>query len=173
MSHSHFSGLAKRWVDDRGGTLIILLSFYCVGLVLFFLLPFDFALSASELHERMQSVPHLLLALPGGGRPVAIRAAIILIDMVAMVPLGMLLSAANPWRSLRWVVIAGATIINAEVIFVTIFILSSAPLLISIVNRTAGVAIGGWLMKRAVAGQDMTRWQWRNTSRAVPAATAV
>jgi VanZ like family len=170
ISHGHFSGFAKRWFGDRGGALIILLSFYCMALVLFLLLPFDFALGASELHARMQAVPHLLIALPGGSRSIAIRVAVIVFDTVAMVPLGMLLYATNSWRSLRWVVFVGS-IINAGLIFVMVFILSAAPLLISIVYRTAGVAMGGWLMKQ-IGAQDMTRWR-RRLSHAVPAAAGV
>ena len=98
------------------------------------------------------------------------RVAIIVIDTAAMVPFGMLLYATNPWRSLVWVVIAGS-IINAGLVFIAIFILSATPLLFSIVYRTAGVALGAWLMKQ-VAAQDMMRWRGR-MAQAVPAATAV
>ena len=145
--------------------LMAALGVYAALLLYFLLLPFDVALSRSDLHERLAELPHLLWALPGAGRGTAVRAALVLAATAAMAPVGMLLALAWPRRSLRWIGLIGL-VAMLGVTALTLPILSATPMLAAIVYRSAGVLAGAALLRGVrPAGLERARWL---LARAVP-----
>jgi hypothetical protein len=79
------------WQGLRGGgrtSLMIACGIYAAALLLFFLFPFDFALSAEDFRERAAVPPHVLLSWPGEGLPTTLRVLLVMADAAATIPLG-------------------------------------------------------------------------------------
>ena len=126
-------------------TLTIVLLVYTGLLLLFYLFPFDFILSAADFRTRLLTLPQSLLAWPGEGRPFSLRVILLLSDIAATAPLGVLLTIQTPRPSLLRIAFFGLAIM-VSVGSASTLVLSSAPSLISIFYRTLGVAAGaiGW-----------------------------
>ena len=137
--------------------LMIACGIYSVILVLFFLFPFDFVLSAEDLRERAAVLPQLLFSWPGEGRSTALRIVVVLADTAAVVPLGVLLALGSRWISLFRIASAGF-LIMAAVTLLTMLVLSAAPSLIAVLYRTAGIVVGAALLTR-FEGTDPAWWR--------------
>jgi glycopeptide antibiotics resistance protein len=143
-------------VSGRGRhSLMTVFGIYSVILILFFLFPFDFVLSAEDLRERAALLPQLLLSWPGEGRSTTLLVGVVLADTAATVPLGVLLALRSRRNSLFRIAVAGF-LIMAAVTLLTMFMLSAAPSLIAILYRTAGI-VGGASLAMWLEGKDPTR----------------
>jgi hypothetical protein len=80
--------------------LMIACGIYAAALLLFFLFPFDFALSAEDFRERAAVLPHMVLSWPGEGLPITRRVLVVMADAAATIPLGVLLALRSRRRSL-------------------------------------------------------------------------
>ncbi|HVZ08536.1 VanZ family protein [Rhodopila sp.] len=146
---------------DPVAALVTLLRLYLIALVVFVLMPLDFALQPADLAAQIARLPETLTAVPGAGRPVAIRVLVIVASVSAFVPVGMLLAftkVAGRYRVGRGTVAAvtrGFCLAVALFILSTL-VLSASPAAIAILYRTLGIAIGAaglsWLVR-----QDLLR----------------
>jgi VanZ family protein len=89
-SHGRLSALLRNLGGSGRQRLTIACTIYAIGLVFYYLFPFDIPLNREELHERAALVPQLLLALPGAGLPAALRLVIVVAATAVTVPLGVL-----------------------------------------------------------------------------------
>ncbi|HEX4368006.1 MAG TPA: VanZ family protein, partial [Rhodopila sp.] len=112
-------------------TLVLALRLYAAALVIFLLMPLDFALNAADLQTCIGRLPGAVLALPGGGRPLLIRVTLIVAASAAFIPVGVLLTLVRKgvFRASRGVL--GATLIGllgtSAIFAVTMLVISSAP----------------------------------------------
>jgi VanZ family protein len=164
VSYGRLSAMMRNL--DRSGRqrLTIACTIYAVGLVFYFLFPFDIALSGEELRERAALLPQLLLSLPGAGLPAALRVVIVAAATAVTVPLGVLWALGGN-RSLLNIAVAGFVMMSAITVL-SLFVLSATPSVLTIVYRTAGIVIGG-AAARWLEGQDPGQWRDR-LARAVP-----
>jgi VanZ family protein len=146
----------------RGGPdyLIVILQLYTAGLVLFLLMPLDFALSATDLQARLGRLPEVVTAMTGEGRPPLIRAVLILAGTLALVPVGMLLTVTRHRRAVIGRSTAAAAgrgfLLMLAVFALSTLLISGSPTLLSLAYRTLGIAIGAWLM-RWLSRADLAR----------------
>ncbi|HXT79196.1 MAG TPA: VanZ family protein [Acetobacteraceae bacterium] len=164
--------LIVRGVSLRGGLdgLVALLQAYTVALLVFMLMPLDFALSPHDLMACLDRLPDAITTVSGADRPPLVRAVLLLAGTLALVPVGMLLTVR---RERRYVVarsVAAATgigfLMMAAVLALTVLLISGTPSLASLIYRTIGIAFGAALMRWLVQ-QDMGRLR-RGLSAAVP-----
>jgi VanZ family protein len=154
---THRSHHRLNWTsrDFAGRALSLALRIYAVALLVYFLFPFDFVLSVGDFKDRLAELPAFLFSWPGEGRPRGIRAALILVNIVETIPLGMLLATQRSKSTLAGIATVGLILMSA-VFIATALIISATPNLVSIVLRTTGIMIGA-----AVAIQvrhvDLTR----------------
>jgi VanZ family protein len=130
------------WLRDMrraGNGLAIVLGVYSVLLTAYFLMPFDLALSPSDLQTRLFELPFSIV--PGAGHSPAYRAILVLVDVAATVPVGMFLAVTGRELSFRALLVVGIGLI-VPVTILTLFILSATPFALSLVSRTLGVALG-------------------------------
>ncbi|MFL5258084.1 MAG: VanZ family protein [Rhodopila sp.] len=80
---------------DPVRALVIALRLYFFALAIFLLMPLDFALNLHDLDLQVMRLPDALTALPGEGRPMAVRVLLLEFSVAAFVPVGMLLSFVN------------------------------------------------------------------------------
>ena len=155
-----------REVSRRGSrALLIACAIYTIALLLFFLFPFDFALSAEDFRERVAALPHMLLSWTGEGLSAPLRVLFVLADTAATVPLGMMLALMSRRRSLFRIGVAGFLIMSV-VTMLTMLVLSAIPSLMALFYRTVGIVIGA-AMLMWFEGQDPVRWR-RRLARLVP-----
>jgi VanZ family protein len=149
--------------------LVMALWLYFGALVVFLLMPLDVALNADDLWAQVQRLPDAFLALPGEGRPPAIRVILITVSAAAFIPVGMLLvlvesETRRGRRGLTAEILTGLAL-NAAIFAVSTLVMGASPRLASILYRTAGVAVGAemlhWLQR-----QDIL-WIRRKLSRVV------
>jgi VanZ family protein len=144
-------------------SLAALLRLYTAGLLLFMLLPLDFALSGQDIAAQLDRLGEVLTNLPGADRPPLVQAALLLAGTVALVPVGMALALgggdgharrgrpAAPGvgielrRSVARATFLGFLMMLA-VLGLTTMLMSGAPSLVTLVYRTAGIAAGAALM---------------------------
>lgn len=169
-SRGRLETTVQRFFEDGARVLTVILAAYSAALLLYALVPFDFAVSGEDFGARMSALPGILFSLPGQGRAFPIRVVLIVAATLSAVPLGMLLKAQRPTWSVRRVAIAGFFILFS-VFFLGLFILSANPQIFSLIYRTGGIVLGAHFM-RQLAGRDMVGWQWR-LSRLVPGAALV
>jgi VanZ family protein len=122
------------------------LTAYALAYFAYQLLPLDFTLSYSDLHDRLLEVPHILFSWPAPDRPRLIRMILIVADMLAAVPLG-LLAGSRIWRASIIFLGIGSLIVMTAILVVKIFLISGTPYLVSIFYRTAAVMAGVWLIR--------------------------
>ena len=145
---------------DPVAALVILLRLYLLALILFLLMPLDFALNPADLLVQFQRLPDTLHVLPGEGRPLAVRLVVMAFSAAAFVPVGMLLSFVNqdgyrPRRSLP--AIAGLGLLLTGGLFaVTALVISATPVLPAILYRAFGIVLGAVLLRQVVR-QDPER----------------
>jgi VanZ family protein len=139
--------------------LMIVCGIYTAALFLFFLFPFDFALSTEDFRERAAELPHMLLSWPGEGRSTTLRVVAVLVDTAATIPLGLLLALKSPRRSLLRIAVAGFAMMSLVTVL-TMLVLSAAPSLTAVFYRTVGIVIGAAMLMWFEA-QDPTRWHYR------------
>ena len=140
--------------------LLIILWIYAVGLLLFVLFPFNFAVDAQELQSCFAELPRLLLSWPGTGRSVALRLILVPADLLATVPIGMLAAIASGRRSLAWIMTMGL-LVATTVAAVSIFVLSTSPSVASIGVRTLGIVVGANLINAVGRLPDLEAWPQR------------
>lgn len=130
--------------------LVIALWLYFGALVIFLLMPLDFALNADDLWAQAQRLPDALLALPGEGRPPAIRIILTAVSAAAFIPVGMLLvllrsGTRRGSRNLTAEILNGL-MLNAAIFAVSTLVMGASPRLASVLYRTAGVAVGAAIL---------------------------
>ena len=84
-------GLPMRQRDPVAG-LVLALRLYLGALLVFLLMPLDFALDAADLQAQIARLPETIMTLPGEGRPLIIQVAALAAASLAFVPVGMLLA---------------------------------------------------------------------------------
>ena len=142
-----------------GGTAIanlrVMLMVYTVALLLFMLMPLDFALDAADLAVVLDRLPSVLTNVTGDGRPIAVRAALIAGGTLALVPVGMLLTIIRDRGRLfvgRGTAAAMGIgfVLMAAVLALNCMVLSGAPSLVAVFYRTIGIGIGAALLRAVV-----------------------
>jgi glycopeptide antibiotics resistance protein len=155
-----------RDISRRGRrALLIACAIYTVALLVFFLFPFDFVLSAEDFRERVAALPHMLLSWTGEGLSTPLRVLIVLAGTAATVPLGVMLALMSRRRSLFRITVAGFVMI-CVVTVLTMFVLTATPSLMAVFYRTVGIVIGA-AMLMWFEGQDPVRWR-NQLTRLVP-----
>ncbi len=157
LLHGRLSALERDLAAGGRRALIGLCGLYALMLFLFFLFPFDFALNAADLRERVAAVPHMLLSLPGEGWPASLRLILVLAATGAAIPVGALLTLTNRAMSLLGIAAAGLLMMSA-VAAISLLLLDATPSLAEIGYRTAGVVIGA-VLTRWLEGQDPASWR--------------
>jgi len=137
--------------------LLIVCGIYGVALFLFYLFPFDFALSSEDFRERSAALPNMLLSWTGEGRSPTLRAVVVLADTVATIPLGVLLALKSRRRSLFRIAVTGLVMMSMVTVL-TMLVLTATPSLIAILYRTVGIVIGAAMLTWAER-QDPVRWR--------------
>ena len=137
--------------------LLIVCGIYGVALFLFYLFPFDFALSSEDFRERSAALPNMLLSWTGEGRSPTLRAVVVLADTVATIPLGVLLALKSRRRSLFRIAVTGLVMMSMVTVL-TMLVLTATPSLIAILYRTVGIVIGAAMLMWAER-QDPVRWR--------------
>ena len=155
---------------DRGDGLQILLGIYTAWLILYFLLPFDFTLSVTELRDRLAELPAMLLAVPGRGHAAAFRALLVVADIVSTIPVGMFLATSDRRQSLK-VQLGRGVALMITVEGLTWFVISATPFAVALIFRTAGIALG-LLFMEWIKGKDLRKRHY-TFSRFMPAAILV
>jgi VanZ family protein len=157
-SYGRLSTLMRNLGGSARQRLTIACTVYAVGLVFYFLFPFDIALSGEELRERAALLPQLLLSLPGAGLSAAFRLVIVVAATAVTVPLGVLWALRSN-RSLLNITVAGVVMMSAVTVL-SLFVLSATPSVLTVAYRTAGIVIGA-AAARWLEGQDPRRWRDR------------
>lgn len=121
--------------------LSLVLHIYAAALVVYFLFPLDFVLSADDFRARVVSLPHWLLSLPGEGRPKGIRLALMLANIVETIPLGILLVIRGQRASVGQAAKTGFLLMVA-VTASSALVMSATPHLAAIILRTFGIVLG-------------------------------
>ena len=83
--------LPMRRHDPVAG-LVLALRLYLGALLIFLLMPLDFALNATDIQTRVARLPETVMTLPGASRPLIIRVAALVAASLAFVPVGVLLT---------------------------------------------------------------------------------
>lgn len=137
--------------------LLIACGIYAAALLLFYLFPFDFALSPDDFRERAAALPHLLTSWTGEGRSTPLRVIVVVADTATTAPLGVMLALMDRRRSLFGIAVTGFVAMSI-VRVLTMLVLTATPSLIAVLYRTVGIVIGAaslmWLQ-----GQDSARWR--------------
>src|SRR5271166_2032998 len=148
----------SRGISGQGRRpLLIACGIYAVALLLFYLFPFDFALSAEDFRERTAVLPHMLQSWTGEGRSTPLRVLLVLADTAATVPLGVMLALMSRRRSVFGIAVAGF-VMMCVVTVLTMLVLTAAPSLPALFYRTVGI-VAGAAMVRWLEGQDPVRWR--------------
>jgi VanZ family protein len=143
-------------VRDPVAGLIIALRLYFAVLVLFLLMPLDFALDATDLRAQIARLPEAVTALPGSNRPPEVRALLVAVAGAAFIPVGMLMTfvRTSVYRAQRslWAVAGRGLLINSIIFGLTTLLISGYPAMASILYRTGGMVTGAavilWLMRQ-------------------------
>ncbi len=145
-------------------SLTAILRTYLVVLIVFLLMPLDFALSAADLKARIADLPQVMTALPDEGRPLAVRAMLIAAGAAAFIPVGMLFTIIRHGGGMVGRPVGAATlrgfVLVLGVFALSTLLISGAPSLVSVAYRTLGVALGAGLL-HALVRQDLVRLRHR------------
>jgi hypothetical protein len=133
-------------------------------------MPLDFALNGPDLISQAQRLPDTIAALPGEGRPIALRIMVVGTSIGAFVPVGMMLSfvKVGQYRMQRGL---GAVAVRGLAMTVGVFalstlVISASPSVVAILYRTLGIVLGAAAL-RWVVRQNTTQVRARAAS-AVP-----
>ena len=152
--HVRMNRLAAR--RDLVGAFVLALSLYSGALILFTLMPLDFALDSDDLAAMLRRVPSTVWAIPGTGRPPQVRAVLVFMAGAAFIPVGMLLTFTRRGvyrvtRGLPAVTILGL-LLTTGVYALSSLVISAFPVAPSILYRTLGIVIGAaalrWLVRQ-------------------------
>ena len=135
---------------DRLEGLLLGLRIYSVLLVLFLLTPLDFALNAEDLQAQLARARDSFTAFNGEGRPFFVQLTVLLAGILALAPVGALLTLVEDGRvhvgrSIGTATFTGFCAMMA-VHALTLLIISGAPSLPGVFFRTIGIALGAWAM---------------------------
>ena len=142
-----YSNLPRGKTTDPRRIVIGLLVLYAMAYPIFMLLPLNFTLSATDVHDRLPAVRHILLSWPGFGRTKIIRLALVAANFLAAVPLGLLLALKFKNRSMAWY-LGISVILMALITGLKIFVISATPYLAAIAYTSAGMVVGASLVQR-------------------------
>ena len=161
--------VAKRVTARRDlvEAFVLILWLYTVALILFALMPLDFALDSDDLTAQLLRLPSTVWAIPGTGRPLQVRALLVFMAGAAFCPVGMLLTFSRQGvyrvhRKLPAVTVAGL-FLTAGLYGLSLLVISAFPAAPSILYRTFGIVVGAaalqWLVRRdpAVLRQSLRR----------------
>ena len=135
---------------SRLESLRLVLRIYTGLLILFLLMPLDFALSPEDLATQFGKLPDSFTAISGAGRPLVVRLIVVLGGILAMAPAGAMLTIMGRGR-----VYVGRTTVDATwigfcamagVYAASCLVISAVPSLPAIGFRTIGIAFGAWAM---------------------------
>ena len=126
--------------------LLVLLAAASVAAFVYTLVPFDLVLSRQDVAERLAALPEMLLGLPGSGRSVPVRLALLVAAALPGVPLGMLLEVWRPGRPWGLLAISGA-VAMAVLLVPALLVMGASPSLLAIPLRAAGFVAGAWGMR--------------------------
>ena len=140
--------------------LVLWLRIYAAALLIFLLMPLDFALNPADLWAQAERLPDTVQALPGSDRPLAVRVMLTAAASAAFIPVGMLLVMVRTGvyrvrRGLVAVLIWGVAV-AAGIFALSALVMGAAPVLGSILYRTAGIVAGAAIL-RWLTRQDATR----------------
>jgi VanZ family protein len=131
-------------------SLRLLLRLYAGLLILFMLMPLDFALNTEDVTRQLNKLPDTFTALNGEGRPFLVRAAVVLASMAGTAPIGALLTLMGRGRIYVGRSTGAATWIGCFAMIVvyaaSALVMSGSASLPSVGFRTAGIAFGAWFM---------------------------
>jgi hypothetical protein len=138
FAHRRFFPVVRSMYQDGDG-LVIVLGAYTLLLAAFTLMPFDIALSPGDLGARFADLS--LSIVPGFGHHLGYRVGLVLADAVAMIPVGMFLAVSERELSFRPLLGRGVGFVSV-VTFLSLFVLSATPFVLSLITRPVGVALG-------------------------------
>ena len=152
---------------DLVEAFVLILWLYTVALILFALMPLDFALDSDDLAAQLLRLPSTVWAIPGDGRPLQVRALLVFMAGAAFCPVGMLLTFSRQGvyrvhRKLPAVTVAGL-FLTAGLYGLSLLVISAFPAAPSILYRSFGIVVGAaalqWLVQRdpAVLRQSLRR----------------
>ena len=141
---------------NRLESLRLVLRIYTALLIVFLLMPLDFALSMGDLAAQLDKVPDSFTAISGAGRPFIVRIAVILGGTLAVAPVGALLTIVERGRVYVGRTTGDATWIGfcamAGVYALSCLLISGTVSLPAVGFRTLGVALGArtmhWLVRQ-------------------------
>lgn len=136
---------------DPVAMFVLALRIYTGALLIFVMMPLDFALDATDLRLQMTRLPATLLAFPGAERPPAVRMILIVVAAAAFIPVGMLLTFVRTGvyrvrRGLSGVAFRGL-LLTSLLYLLTTLVISAYPVLPSVLYRTAGILAGAVAIK--------------------------
>lgn len=135
---------------NRLESLRITLRIYTGLLIVFMLLPLDFALNADDLAAQFGKLPGTVFGLSGEDRPLLVRLAVAVAGVLAVAPVGAMLTLVGRGR----VYVGRSTSVVAwigcfamlAVYALTTLVISGTASLPAVITRTFGIALGSWLM---------------------------
>jgi len=145
------SPLAKLSMElGRLESLLVALRIYTGLLLVFMLMPLDFALSVDDVMTQLDKIPNTLTYFAGEGRPPEVRIALLAASMIQTMPVGAMLSLLSRGRVYVGRSITAVTGIGFLIMFVvyaaTTMVISGSASLPGVVTRTIGIALGAWAM---------------------------
>jgi len=170
MTHGRLAAILLGRAGGGLEPLMFVLQAYTAALIVFLLMPLDFALNPSDLGVQFDRLPGVLTAVTGEGRPAVTRVVLILAGTAALLPVGMLLTVTRQRRAVIGRSVPAATgrgfLLMLAVFALSTLVISGSPSLLSLLYRTLGIAAGAWLM-RYLARADLDRVR-RGLARAAP-----
>jgi len=133
--------------------LLVALAAASLAAFAYTLVPFDLVLSRQDVAERLAALPEILLGLPGSGRSVPVRTAVLVAAALPGLPLGMLLEVWLPRRPLGLLAVSGV-VAMAVLLVPALLVMGANPSLLAIPLRAAGFVAGAWGM-RWIGQQDV------------------
>jgi VanZ family protein len=141
---------AVRHSVGRLESLRAVLTIYTGLLILFMLMPLDFALSMDDLAVQFDKLSGTFIALNGEGRAFVVRLALTLTSVAETAPIGALLSLTGRGRLYvgrsagfaAWLGFLAMVCVYA----LTCLVISGSASLPAVAFRTAGIALGAWFM---------------------------
>lgn len=133
---------------SRLENLRLVLRIYAGLLIVFLLMPLDFALSVEDSAAQFAKLPDLFTAIGGEGRPLVVRMIVTLGGVLAAAPIGAMLTIVGRGRVYVGRTIGDATWIGfcvmACVYALSCLVISGTASLPAIGFRTLGVTLGAW-----------------------------
>jgi hypothetical protein len=137
---------------DRGRLedLRLTLRIYTGLVIVFMLLPLDFALNADEVAAQLARLPGTVFGPNGEDRPLLVRIAVGVAGMLAVAPIGAMLALVGRGRiyvgrstsAVAWI----GCFAMLGVYALTTLVISGTASLPAVVSRTIGIALGSWFM---------------------------